>query len=365
MNRLRNFIIALGIISVFLYCAHFTVYQAILLTWGISGSWLLVGILAFLGVSLILSLVVGMRYYNFVTRIYYRLSMIWLALMGYLFIASALIIVLYAFYGARVDGIGKAMFALIVIGGIYGLVHARKIALKSITVTLKNLPESWQNRKMVWVSDQHVGQIHGKKSVAKVVAKIQALNPDIVFIGGDLFDGSSHPKILENISPFKNLKVPLGIYYVTGNHECYGNSAAFLEAIKQQGITVLTNQNLLVDGVQVIGVDYLSTAKEHDFQKVLSQLQINRSLPSILLKHEPRHLELAELAGISIQFSGHTHRAQQWPFEYFARLVYGRFVYDLQKLSTMQVFTSSGTGTWGPPFRLGTMSEIVECIFTT
>ena len=95
------------------------------------------------------------------------------------------------------------------------------------------------------------------------------------------------------------------------------------------------------------------------FKNVLGGLSFDPRRPSVLLKHEPKDIHIAEEAGISFQISGHTHKAQIWPFNYVTSIIYKRFAYGLQKFKKMQVYTSSGIGTWGPPMRLGSDSEIV------
>ena len=163
-------------------------------------------------------------------------------------------------------------------------------------------------------------------------------------------------KILDSIEPLKELS---NTYFVMGNHESYGDINLFQKAIREVGVQVLNDEKKIVEGVQIVGVDYDSTVKKEDFEKVLSNIGIDPNLPSILLKHEPSNVDIAEKAGITFQISGHTHRAQQWPFEYLARLSYKKFTYGLNKSGNMQVYTSSGTGTWGIPMRVGTDSEIV------
>lgn len=119
-----------------------------------------------------------------------------------------------------------------------------------------------------------------------------------------------------------------------------------------------------IDGLQIIGVDYYNASDRKQFSEILSKLAIDSARPAILLKHEPKDIDVARDAGISLQISGHTHRGQLWPFEYMATLVYKGFSYGLKSLGTMQVYVSSGVGTWGPPMRVGTDGEIVVFKFS-
>ena len=113
----------------------------------------------------------------------------------------------------------------------------------------------------------------------------------------------------------------------------------------------------------IVWVDYRNSSKSENYKEILKKVAINRNVPSILLKHEPKDWEIAEGAGISLQISGHTHKAQMWPLVYVARMIYKNFTYGLQRFKNMQIYTSSGTGTWGPPMRVGTQSEIVVFTF--
>jgi uncharacterized protein len=355
----RTILIFLTVVFVFLFLTNFVVYEALLLALGVGSSLLAVAVLGILSVSFIVSILVGMRHYNYLTRAYYTIAMIWMGFLGYFFIVSVLYIPEFAYIGDASKLTAFILFGLSILVGIYGIFHARKLITKEITTELPNTPAEWKGRKAVLICDLHIGQINGKNFVEKVVGKLKAISPDIIFIGGDLFDGSSATKILDSVMPFREINSPLGIFFVTGNHETYGNSDLFLKVVSEANIRTLRDEKVVIDGLQIIGVDYKSTAKEDAFKKVLADMHIDRNMPSILLKHEPRHIEIAEKAGISMHMSGHTHRAQQWPFEYFARLAYGRFTYGLNRFGNMQTYTSSGVGTWGPPLRVGTDSEIV------
>jgi hypothetical protein len=125
------------------------------------------------------------------------------------------------------------------------------------------------------------------------------------------------------------------------------------------GIQVLNNAMISIDGLQLVGVHDSEAGDAAELRSILSGARIDRRRPSILLAHRPVNLAIAEDEGISLQLSGHTHRGQIWPWNLLVSRIYGRFGYGLAQLGKMQVYTSSGIGTWGPPLRLGTQSEIV------
>jgi hypothetical protein len=108
-----------------------------------------------------------------------------------------------------------------------------------------------------------------------------------------------------------------------------------------------------------VGVHDSEAGSPSELGEILHAAQIDQEKPSILLAHRPVNLTVAEAKGISLQLSGHTHRGQIWPWNLLVSRIYGRFAYGLSRLNRMQVYTSSGVGTWGPPLRVGTQSEIV------
>jgi uncharacterized protein len=155
------------------------------------------------------------------------------------------------------------------------------------------------------------------------------------------------------------LVAPQGVYFVAGNHEEFGDDSKYLHAIEAAGVRVLSNEKVDLDGLQVIGVPYRDATKKEQLASALHGIGLDRDRASILLTHAPDHPDIAEAAGISLQLSGHTHVGQFLPWSWMARRIYRQFVYGLSRIGKMQVFTSSGAGTWGPPLRLGSNPEIV------
>ena len=352
----------LAIASAILYAANWAVYEALASAFSISASWqlwLLGTALGILSGSLIVSLILGMKHYNAFTRAYSLLASVWIGTFVYLFLASVIYGVLGLFPIAGMALVGKILAGCALLASIYGMIHAKHIHIKEVEVSLSDLPAAWRDKKAVWISDLHLGQIHGSAFARKVVDKINGRKHDIVFIGGDLFDGTSAPDLFKLAAPLKNLHAPLGVYYITGNHEEFGDNRKFISAVKSLGIEILQDKMIEIDGLQIAGVDYSTASDKDRFRNIVSSLQIDKKKPSILLKHEPADIDVAQEAGISLQISGHTHRAQMWPLGYIAHLTYKGFSYGLKAKGEMQVYTSSGVGTWGPPLRVGTDSEIV------
>jgi predicted MPP superfamily phosphohydrolase len=149
------------------------------------------------------------------------------------------------------------------------------------------------------------------------------------------------------------------VYFVAGNHEQFGDDSKYLRAIQAAGVRVLTNEKVVVDDLQIIGVPYRSATQAEHLESALRGINLDRNRASILLTHAPDYPAIAEAAGVSLQLSGHTHLGQFIPWSWMARRIYRQFVYGLSRIGRMQVFTSSGAGTWGPPLRLGSNPEIV------
>jgi uncharacterized protein len=195
-----------------------------------------------------------------------------------------------------------------------------------------------------------------------MVAKILKEEPDAIFIAGDLYDGTAIDA-RRAAEPLRQLAAPQGVFFVAGNHEQFGDDSGYLNAVSAAGVRVLSNEKIEVDGLQIIGIPYRNAVQHNRFASVLHAISLDPNRASILLTHAPDHPEVAEAAGVSLQLSGHTHLGQFIPWSWMARRVYRQFVYGLSQIGKMQVFTSSGAGTWGPPLRLGSNPEIVMLKF--
>ena len=260
--------------------------------------------------------------------------------------------------------IGYAVFGLGFLASLYGLANAASIQITRYTVALPNLPGQWQGKTGVLVSDIHLGNIRGAAFARRIVARVKALQPEIVFIGGDLFDGA-RVDLDACVEPWGTITAPAGTFFVTGNHDEFSDSSKIMDALKKAGVHVLDNEKVTVDGLQIVGVHDGVARDDREFREILNRAQVDGNHASVLLNHQPSHLAIPAEAGISLQLSGHTHRGQFWPWSHLVARVYGPFAYGLNRFTTLQVITSSGVGTWGPPMRVGTRSEIVLIQFTS
>lgn len=254
--------------------------------------------------------------------------------------------------------LAATLFGIAFLVTIYGLANARWIRVSRVTIRLPHLPEVWQGRTAALVTDLHLGPLLGAGFLRKVIARLRSLQPDVVFISGDLFDGTTLG-VDQLVAPWSEFSTRRGIYYVTGNHDEFADRSLFINAVKCTGVQVLNNEKISLDGLQIVGVHDSESGNPIELRSLLRQVQIDQRNPSILLAHRPVNLSVAEEEDISLQLSGHTHGGQIWPWNLLVSRIYGRFGSGLSRLGKLQVYTSNGVGSWGPPLRVGTKSEIV------
>jgi uncharacterized protein len=366
MRTRRPLIGFIAVIQIILFLTHILLYE----TWKFSpagpdtyGALWIKLLLGFLSVTFMAASLLAFRYTNSAVRAFYRGAAVWAGLLSFLFLAA---VSSWAIFGvARLAGLDvnfhrmvEALFGAAIVAGLLGVFNASWTRITRTTVRLANLPESWRGRTAALISDVHLGHVRNGSFLRRMVAKILREAPDAIFIAGDLYDGTAIDA-RRAAEPLNRLSAPHGVYFVAGNHEQFGDDSKYLGAIAATGVRVLNNEKIEVDGLQIIGVPYRSAARNGDLALVLHGIRLDRDRASILLTHAPDHPEIAEAAGVSLQLSGHTHLGQFVPWSWMARRVYRQFVYGLSKIGKMQVFTSSGAGTWGPPVRLGSNPEIV------
>ncbi|MGB6192170.1 MAG: metallophosphoesterase, partial [Terracidiphilus sp.] len=256
---------------------------------------------------------------------------------------------------------GGLLLAAIVVT-IYGLVNARRIRLRRVPIKLANLPAAWVGRTALVVSDIHLGNINGERFARRIAAMARQLDPDIIFIPGDLFDGMKvNPERIA--APLYKLAPPLGVYFVTGNHDEFGGAEQYCDALRRAGIQVIDDKSTVIDGVVIAGVGHRTSTHLIQLRHLLTSLDLREGVPSILLQHVPHRLPMLEQAGASLLLSGHTHCGQTFPFTLIARRAFGEYTYGLRSFGALQVYTSCGAGTWGPPMRVGTHSEMALLTF--
>ncbi|HSI58455.1 MAG TPA: metallophosphoesterase [Ideonella sp.] len=263
-----------------------------------------------------------------------------------------------------------AASALAVAGGalaasLIGFVNARRTAaVVKVDVPMAGLPAALQGFTIAQISDIHVGPTIKAGYLQAIVDKVNRLQADMVAVTGDLVDGSV-AELGAHVAPLAGLASRHGTFFVTGNHEYYSGADAWVAELRRLGLRVLMNQHALLQhggaGLVVAGVtDY--SAHHFDPTQRSSPLASLKGAPAdagarLLLAHQPRSAAAAAEAGFDLQLSGHTHGGQFLPWNLFVPLQQP-FVAGLHKLRDLWVYTSRGTGYWGPPNRFGVPSEI-------
>ena len=207
---------------------------------------------------------------------------------------------------------------------------------------------------IVLVSDIHLGYINGNSSFIKMKNIINSLNPDTVLIAGDLIDMNLEPVLEKNmLEELKGIETKYGIYFALGNHDIYGKKAALLtETLKAKGVTVLREEKILIDNkLYIAGRDNFSK------KPLIDIIGDHSNKPVILIQHTPDTIKETVKSKIDLQVSGHTHKGQFFPGRLFTKRIF-LIDYGHKKISDSNILVSSGYGTWGPPIRIGSSSEI-------
>jgi len=164
-------------------------------------------------------------------------------------------------------------------------------------------------------------------------------------------------------APLNSLAPPFGVFYSTGNHEEFISSEHYLRAVSRNGLRNLHNELVDVEGLQIAGVSWHESASPLRMQSALDAMKLDRGRASVLLNHAPTRLPMVERAGFTLQLSGHTHGGQIFPFTWLTRRIFGKFTHGLHNFGSLQIYTSTGAGTWGPPMRVRSTPEIVVMTF--
>ena len=260
------------------------------------------------------------------------------------------------------SAIGVPILALLIT--LVGFVNARRMPqVVKIDVPIQNLDPALAGFTIVQISDIHVGATIKKNYVRVVVDRVNALNADLIAVTGDLVDGSV-AQIAEDIAPLASMKSRYGTFVVTGNHEYYSGAEEWVAEYRRIGMTVLMNEHVVLkhDGAALVvaGVTDFSAHQFGESQRsdpASAMAGSPADTLKIMLAHQPRSADKVEAAGADLQLSGHTHGGQFWPWPLFVPLQQP-YTAGLHRHGRMWVYTSRGTGYWGPPKRFGAPSEI-------
>ncbi len=346
----------------------------------------IVGLVAFL---MPLSMPIVKFFPNFLSRTAFLAAAYWMALFFNLFFLTLfgwLVSQLASLVGREVPTSAVLLLVALLSLGVtaFGLLKAAYPEVRHFTIEMENLPKEWQGKKIVHLSDLHLGHILGNRFMSYVANKVAEQNPALVVVTGDLFDGLGGD-FLSYVPAINELKAEKGVFMVVGNHEVYTKESSMALALPKTNLQILDNKIVEIDGLQLFGVGFPGLSGEKG-KAVMEYFRANldKNKPTILLQHLPtsmkqkgnnsaeRHnstywypdtnFELNRSLGVDLQLSGHTHAGQFFPFGHLAQKIYGGFDCNLHTLGDFQIFISGGTGTFGPPIRTAGRSEIV--VFT-
>ncbi len=257
--------------------------------------------------------------------------------------------------------LGVSAFVVAGIIVVVGIWSAFNIKMTRIEVPLPGLQKEV---RAVHLSDIHIGHFRGENFLQKILDLSMEQQPEMIFITGDLFDGRINLSE-EVLEPMKKLRVP--VYFVEGNHDGYTGVDRIKDYLRKQGVHVLENETEMLGELQIVGLNHMhadgQTRNMHanggsTIQGTLDTMAIDQTSPTILLHHSPEGAKYAAANGVDLYLAGHTHGGQIFPVTLLNEIL---FPYNrgMNKYEEMQVFVSEGVGTFGPPLRIGTKSEIV------
>jgi predicted MPP superfamily phosphohydrolase len=252
------------------------------------------------------------------------------------------------------------VIALIIIGGFMAAVQPR---VRRLDLTLERRAGTLERLNIVMVSDIHLSSIWRDGHLKKIAAKINSLKPDLVLLPGDIVDMDVPQSEQEKmVVTLQAIQAPWGVFAVTGNHEYYAGAAKAIAYLSKAKVRVLQDEWVKIDkALYLVGRKDRSAARMGDERKSLGEIMhgVDKSLPLILMDHQPFHLEEAEQNGIDLQVSGHTHAGQLFPLTLINKGIYEQY-WGYWRRGKTQYYISCGVGTWGIPVRTGSISEIIQ-----
>lgn len=301
----------------------------------------------------------------------YRIGSFWLAYMLYLFLALVIIDLvrianyfvhfLPSFSPLMTFRLGIAVFSLASVIVIAGHINALWVNVKEIPLNIHKKVSGSPEVKIMMASDVHLGALLRERREKKLLDIAREQKPDMVLLCGDLVDGEIAPVLRKKLGKhIQEIKTPLGVYSILGNHEYIGNINKTLPYLKSINIKVLIDSVVtLPNGIQLVGRNDRSSGGANP-SKPLSELlaSVNPENPVIVMNHQPFNLGEAAAANVDLHLSGHTHHGQLWPFNYLTKAIF-ELSWGYLKKDNTHFYVSSGYGTWGPLVRIGNRPEVV------
>jgi hypothetical protein len=331
-------------------------------------------ICVFLAAIFILAKILESRHSSIISDIFNIIGGFWLAFLfyGFLFFAISDIILLILRVPLLISAENVILYrkwsfiiilsfsSVLIVGGF---INSLIPVVKEYNITINKSAGDIKTLRIAAASDIHLGSSIRKRSIKKLSSMLQKLNPDIVFLLGDIVDGEIGPVLRGDLLQYFTIpECEDGLYAITGNHEFIGGGSRTIPYIESKGIRVLKDEMVTLEGgIQLYGrIDRDSRRFYKKERKTLAELLkgADTTRPVILLDHQPFHLEEAEALGVDLELSGHTHNGQMWPLNYLTARIY-ELSYGYLKKGNSNFIVSSGYGLWGPRVRSGSRSEVL------
>ena len=296
-----------------------------------------------------------------------RIGYVWMGLLVYMFVWSLTFLILRLFKIGPVLNKSRLILFLFEVILVFIILVIGYINANTVRITKHKLETSKQvSLRVVQITDNHLGFMNSEYRFSKIVEKIRTLEPDILLITGDFLENEHDYAIKNDIGrALRNMKLSMGIYAITGNHEYIANIDKSMEYMESLGIVMLRDEVKIFEDESLRLIGREDTSKERRYNKpnqtleyLLKQGDDNGDLFTIVMDHQVKKHNEYEVEAIDLVISGHTHYGQLFPFNLVTKRIFD-IAYGLEKWGNTYMYVSSGTGVWGPPMRLGTRSEIV------
>jgi uncharacterized protein len=297
----------------------------------------------------------------------------WLAFMTYIFMSLVIVDILrlinhfvhfFPFFitndiekTKRLTAIVIITLSFIIVAG--GFINSKVIIERKYNVKIKKTAGDLKTLKIALASDLHLGTIYSYGFMYELSERLNNMKPDIILLAGDIIDEDLGPVVKYDVGEhLKRLKAKYGVYAITGNHEYIGGVSAAVKYLTEHNITVLRDSSVKIDNsFYVVGRDDRSNRNRLPIDLIIKDA--DKSLPLIMMDHQPFHLEEAKQSKIDLQVSGHTHNGQLWPFNYLVEKIYD-LAWGYKIDGSTHYYVSCGVGGWGPPIRTGSRPEIIN-----
>lgn len=319
------------------------------------GKWIFGILFWFTAFSLFISFgISNCRVPDIFPRILFHIGSVWLVFLLYMVLTLVFFDILHIIIPKLTGRFWYAIAlttAILVIGNI----NYRNPKTEELKLTFSNSSPNNDPLRIVAISDVHLGYGTGPKMLRKYINKINSLRPDIVLIAGDMIDNSVKP-LWE--APFADelSRITVPIYLAPGNHEYISSIEECSKYLAQTNVTMLRDSAVTIDnGFTIIGRDDWSNSSRASLEELLSRYPSQKG--TIVLDHQPREIHIGDSLGVNLMICGHTHNGQVWPLNIIVKNMYAQS-HGYRKWKNSHVWVSSGISLWGPPFRIGTRSDI-------